>query len=144
VESSQFNISVLTRPTSQNQYPDNVRTIASDYSMASLIEAFKGHDAVVSALGAGGLENEIRIIDAAVTAGVKHFIPSQFGSNTQSKKACELLPILANKAATLEHLKKKEAQGLKWCAIITGLAFDWVGHFWGSWLYLSRCHLIRI
>ncbi|EHL00440.1 putative Isoflavone reductase like protein IRL [Glarea lozoyensis 74030] len=57
--------------------------------MTSLIEAFKGHDAVVSALGAGGLDNEIRMIDAAVTAGVKHFIPSQFGSNTQSKKAWE-------------------------------------------------------
>jgi hypothetical protein len=94
-----------------------------------LVEAFKGQDVVVSVLGAGGLGDESKIIDAAVTAGVKRFIPSQFGSNTQNKKACGLLPILSGKAAVIEHLKKQEVHGLSWTGITTGLAFDWVGYF---------------
>ena len=81
---------------------------------------------MVSVLGAGGIGEETKIIDAAVKAGVKLFLPSQFGNNTQNQKACELLPILAGKAAVLEHLRKQEAKGLSWTAVTTGLAFDWV------------------
>lgn len=98
----------------------------SDYSDTSLVEAFKGQDAVVSALGAGGFAEEIKIIDAAVKAGVKRFLPSEYSCNAQNAKTNALIPIVRLKVQTNEYLKAQESKGLSWTAIITGPAFDWV------------------
>jgi hypothetical protein len=91
-----------------------------------LIEAFKGQDAVVSALGAAGMHEQTKIIDAAVKAGVKRFLPSEYGSNTQNAKATALVPFFALKVTIIEHLKKQESKGLSWTAIESGPAFDMV------------------
>jgi hypothetical protein len=142
VKSSKFNVAVLTRLSSTNQYPADIRTIISDYSHASLVNAFKGQDAVISVLGAGGLGDESKVVDAAVAAGVKRFIPSQFGSNTQNQKACELLPILGGKTSVIEHLKKQEVHGMSWTGITAGLAFDWVGYFFITMILTSAIRTI--
>ena len=68
VDSGKFNVSVLTRPESTNTCSPGIKVTKSDYSEASLVDAFKGQGAVVSALGAAGLGEEIKIIDACVTA----------------------------------------------------------------------------
>ncbi|KAI9742855.1 MAG: hypothetical protein M1818_003584 [Claussenomyces sp. TS43310] len=128
VDSGKFNVSVLSRPESTNTYPSGVKVFKSDYSEASLVEAFKGQDAVVSALGAGGLADEIKIIDAAVEAGVKRFLPSEFSCNTFNAKTTALVPFFALKVTVIEHLKKQESKGLTWTAIPAGLAFDWGLH----------------
>jgi hypothetical protein len=91
-----------------------------------LVEAFKGQDAVVSALGAAGMHEQIKIIDAAVKAGVKRFLPSEYGSNTQNAKATALVSFFALKVTIIEHLKKQEPKGLSWTAIESGPAFDMV------------------
>jgi hypothetical protein len=43
-----------------------------------------GIDAVVSLVGAAALTQQKGAIDAAVEAGVKRFIPSEFGCDTQA------------------------------------------------------------
>jgi hypothetical protein len=91
------------------------------------VEAFKGQDAVVSALGAAGMGEQIKTIDAAVKAGVKRFLPSEYGSNTQNEKATALVPLFGFKVTVIEHLKKQEPKGLNWTAIEAGPAFDFVG-----------------
>lgn len=55
-------MSVLSRPGSTSTYAAVINVVKSDYTEMSLIESFKGQDAVVSALGAGGLGDEIKII----------------------------------------------------------------------------------
>lgn len=90
------------------------------------MEAFRGQDAVVSALGAGGMHEQIKIIDAAVKAGVKRFLPSEYGSNTQNAKAAALVSFFELKVTIIEHLKKQESKGLSWTAIESGPAFDMV------------------
>lgn len=98
----------------------------SDYSEDSLVDVFKGQDAVVTALGAAGLAEETKMIDASVKAGVKRFIPSEFGSNSQNAKATALVPFFGLKVQINEHLKAQESKGLTWTAIEAGPAFDWV------------------
>ena len=69
----------------------------------------------------------INIVDAAVTAGVKRFIPSEFGSNTLNKKVVELFgATMEAKVKVLNHLKEQESTGLTWTGIATGPFFDWV------------------
>ena len=91
-----------------------------------MIEAFEGQDAVVCALGAGGLADTPKIIDAAIAAGVKRFIPSEFGSNTLNPKSAKLVPVFGLKLEFIERLKKAESKGMTWTAIPAGAAFDLV------------------
>ncbi|KFY35868.1 hypothetical protein V494_05520 [Pseudogymnoascus sp. VKM F-4513 (FW-928)] len=125
VASNKFTVTVLTRPESTATYPAGIKTIQSDYSEQSLVDAFQGQDAVVSALGAAGLAEEIKIIDAAVKAGVKRFIPSEYGSNSKNEKATALIPFFGLKAQINAHLKEQEAKGLTWTGIAAGPMFDW-------------------
>jgi len=65
------------------------------------------------------------IIDAAVKAGVKRFVPSEFGSDTENEKALEILPqYFAGKRGAVEYLKTKEKDGLTWSAFVTGPFFE--------------------
>ena len=126
VDSNKFNVSALSRQESTSTYERGIKVIKSDYSESSLIDAFKGQDAVVSALSRAGLGEETKIIDASVKAGVKRFIPSEFGSNTENANAISLIPVLDVKIQTNHHLKAQESKGLTWTAIATGPFFDWV------------------
>ncbi len=117
---------MLGRPESTNTYEAGIKVFKSDYNDASLVKAFKGQDAVVSALGASGLPEEIKLIDAAVKAGVKRFIPSEYSCNSQNAKTTSLIPTFGLKVKINQHLKTQEAKGLSWTGIIAGPAFDLV------------------
>ncbi|KAL3417423.1 Pinoresinol reductase 1-like protein 3 [Phlyctema vagabunda] len=127
LSSGSFKVSVLSRLESKAVFPAEVKVHQVDYSYSSLVEAFQGQDAVVTALAHDAWPQQIPMIDAAVAAGVKRFIPSEYGSNTLNAKSIALVaPELDIKVATLEYLKKQESTGLTWTGIATGAFFDWV------------------
>lgn len=123
--SSSFNVSVLSRASSNATFPSNVTVHRSDYSPESLEKIFKGQDAVVSTVGGTAIPDQKKMIDAAVAAGVKRFIPSEFGANTADKNFCELFPALSVKADLVSYLREKEASGMTWTSVISGPFFDW-------------------
>lgn len=90
-----------------------------------MLQAFKGQDAVVSTIATASTVQQKAIIDAAIKAGVKRFIPSEFGSDTRNEKAVAILPqIFKGKLETVEYLKCKEKEGLTWTAFVTGPFFE--------------------
>ena len=65
------------------------------------------------------------MIDAAVKAGVKRFVPSEFGCDTRNEKAMTLLPRhFKGKLETVQYLKEKEKDDLTWTSFVTGPFFD--------------------
>ena len=90
----------------------------------SLVAALKGSDVVLALLGAPGLQIEPQIVDAAAAAGVKWFVPSEFGHDTTDERVTGLLPVFKSKTAVIDRLRSKEKDGLAWTALITGLFFD--------------------
>lgn len=72
------------------------------------------------------LDNEQEIIvDAAINAGVKRFIASEFGSNMMVKKSADLV-IFNRRVAARKYLEKKAAEGkITWTAIACGAFFGW-------------------
>ena len=64
------------------------------------------------------------MIDAAAEAGVKRFIPADFGSNGENEAALELQPRLKAKNADVDRLRTKESTGMTWTSIVTGLFLD--------------------
>jgi hypothetical protein len=123
---SKFVVSVLTRTTSNSIFPENVKVFRTDYSEASLLEAIKGQDAVVSAIATFSTQQQKIIVDAAVKAGVKRFIPSEYGVDTSLPQISKILPPAQPKVDTIEYLKTKEKDGMGWTGICVGAWFDWV------------------
>jgi NmrA-like family len=87
--------------------------------------ALKGQDAVVSTLGYLAESEQTRLIDAAVAAGVKRFIPSEFGIDTTNPKG-KALPVFHGKVAAQQYLKEKAASGaISYTFVANGLYLDW-------------------
>ena len=90
-----------------------------------MVKAFEGQDAVINIAGPGIKDRQFAVIDAAVKAGVKRFIPPDFGSDTQNKKINALIPQRVDwKVNAVDYLKSKEKDGLTWSSFITGYFID--------------------
>ncbi|KAK5690316.1 hypothetical protein LTR17_025979 [Elasticomyces elasticus] len=78
--SDNFNVSVLSRASSGYLPPAGIQLYKTDYSHESLVTAFKGKDAVVSAIEMIATMEQTKLIGAAIEAGVRKFIPANFGT----------------------------------------------------------------
>jgi hypothetical protein len=121
-----FNITTLSRNPPSFEGDNEIRVRHSDYTLPSLIEVFKGQDAVLSLISTVDVSQQETIIDAAVAAGVKRFLPSEFGSDTSVENLTEVSPVLAPKQEVVRYLRTKEAAGLSWTALCAGSWIDWV------------------
>ncbi|KAI5852794.1 hypothetical protein DFP73DRAFT_506296 [Morchella snyderi] len=124
-ENPNFNVTVLSRKDSKST-PSGVKVVTADYSShEDLVSAFKGQDTVVSTVGAPGLAGQIKLIDAAIEAGVKHFIPSEFGGNISNEKT-QTLAVFGQKIKTHNYLQEKASKGeINYTSINGGPFFDW-------------------
>ncbi|KAL8711195.1 MAG: hypothetical protein Q9220_004340 [cf. Caloplaca sp. 1 TL-2023] len=122
-----FTVTALTRKSSSSSFPSGVKTQSIDdsYPKDQLLSALKGQDAVINLLPPMSVELHNSIADAAAEAGVKRYIPSEFGSDTSSPEVVAMIPMFAGKNAMTEYLKTKESSGMSWTAIVNGAFFDW-------------------
>ncbi|KAI1624941.1 oxidoreductase CipA-like protein [Exophiala viscosa] len=128
ISTPSLEVTVLSREGSSSRpvRPEEVNVITADYgSVDSLSAAFQGADVVVVTVGASGLASQARMIEAAIRARVRRFIPSEFGADTLHEKA-RGLPVYRAKVETLNLLKAKAAEGLiEWTAVFGGPFLDW-------------------
>ena len=123
-----FTVTALTRIDSTSSVLPGAKVRKTDYSSPETIaEAFKGQDAVVSTIATAGIGQQQAVVDAAIKAGVKRFIPSEFGMDTTTITG-GAAKILGGKIALQGVLDKaaKENEGFSWTGISTGMFFDWV------------------
>lgn len=97
-----------------------------DYDSASdLVFALKGQDALVDATSVPDPSLAIRLMDAAVSAGVSRIVPSEFSSDPMNSKG-RGLPPFQGKAKALEYLQKlADADKITWTAISNHAFLDW-------------------
>jgi len=121
-----FEVTVLTRESSSNKFPSEVKIAKVDYTnLESLTAALEGQDALVSAVASLAVPSQMLLIDAAVQAGVKRIIPSEFGCNLHNTKA-RALPVYANKVHIEEYLDELALKGLtSYTLIFNGPFLDW-------------------
>jgi len=125
---SSLKVSVLTRPGSKSKFPENVKVITTDYSPSSLGLALANQDAVISLLGLSAIgDQQYALIEAAIKAGVKRFLPSEFGLDTASARLLSVVPPFRVRAELIDNLKAKQAAGsrIEWTAVVTGMFLDW-------------------
>ncbi|USP78851.1 hypothetical protein yc1106_06125 [Curvularia clavata] len=131
-----FTVTIVGRASSSAKFPTGVpvKTVSDDFTVEELTTIFRGQDAVVVALStlpvtAGGKDGlAFRLIDAALAAGVKRFIPSEFGANNLDPRARALVPTYDIKGNMLEYLQQTCASSngkMTWSSICCGSWLDW-------------------
>lgn len=132
VHSGSFNITVLKRASSNSNpaTPDKVRVVDIDDGMTfdSLKSALQGQDACIASFPLKDTEQHLRLVDAAAAAGVKRFIPADYGScDSSSKQAQELVPLFLNKVRVRDRCQEyaKKDPGFTWTSLVAGHFFDW-------------------
>lgn len=90
--------------------PAGVHRITVDYNdKQSLVNALKGQHAVVSTVAMEAILGQKLIIDAAIQAGVRRFIPSDFGSLSTDPAASDL-PHHVSMVEIQNYVKSKSDQ----------------------------------
>lgn len=122
-----FVITIITRKSSTSTFPSKFKThvVPDDYATPELLQALTGQDAVVSLVSPWACQIQKHIIEVAVKAGVKRFIPAEFGYDSGNANAIAILPALQIRVDIVEYLRTQERNGLTWTALITGPFFDW-------------------
>ncbi|CZR70290.1 related to 2`-hydroxyisoflavone reductase [Phialocephala subalpina] len=95
-------------------------------STQSLIAALQETEVVISCLATLAIGSQNPLIDASVAAGVRRFIPAEFGMDSRNPM-CVVLPVCAPKVDTQKHLQEKanSNNGFTYTGIANGLFLDW-------------------
>ena len=127
--STSFIVTVLSRSSSKSTYPTSVRVtnISDDPTREELAQTLQGQDALVVTFAGSNSELQIRLANAAAQAGVKRFIPADFGScDSSSPRALELVPLYGAKQRVREHLQQlASSSDLTWTSLVSGHFFDY-------------------
>jgi uncharacterized protein YbjT (DUF2867 family) len=131
-------VKVLARKGSTNSPgAEKLKTLGAkivevDYQdVLSMQQALKGVDVVVSVLGGAGIAAQVPLAEAAVKAGVKLFVPSEFGNPSvhpdNTDRDVNTMGPIAPKVKMHQTLKKLE---LPYVLIFNGIFADAVKVFW--------------
>lgn len=117
-----FKPTVLTRSASTiTGVPDGVPVREVDYaSEESLRKALQGHDAVVCTVAGTAVASQKPLVDAAIAAGVKHFIPADYAMSLKSPEV-RVLPPYTDVKGIEDYLRAKSAK-IEWTIGLLSLA----------------------
>ncbi|KAG8777456.1 hypothetical protein FRC15_011330 [Serendipita sp. 397] len=128
-QGNHFEVTALVRSTSDYTVPPNldssrIRVLKEDFTdHSALVAALSGHDAVVLAIpfGLDLLSASQAVINAAIEAGIKRVIPSEF----ESDESPLTQPLYGNKQAVRGLVKEAANEGkITYTLIRNGIWFD--------------------
>jgi hypothetical protein len=105
--------------------PANVKIQHGDYdSDSSLVQALQGQDALISTVAMSAISHQPRMIDAAVAAGIRIFIPAEYTVNSRDATA-QMQPMMSSVVAIQDYLSTKE-DDISWFVIKCGALLEFV------------------
>ncbi|CAM1503244.1 Fc.00g080200.m01.CDS01 [Cosmosporella sp. VM-42] len=126
VEAPNLKVRVLRNKGSKSTYPSGTDVVDVDYSSVKAVTAaLAGQDVLVSTVGAGGIPGQYLLIDAAIAAGVKRFLPSDFGANMDNPNVGKLI-LFGEKVKVHQYLvEKSKTTDITYTNVYTGSFMDW-------------------
>jgi len=103
--------------------------VTVDYQdRSALVSALKGQDAVLYLVGQASVEDQKGFIDASIEAGVKRFVPSEFGSDVDNENMAKV-NIMSDKVEIRKYLREKASKGeIEYTFFQPGPFFDCMYH----------------
>ncbi|KAH8647170.1 hypothetical protein BX600DRAFT_484505 [Xylariales sp. PMI_506] len=123
-----FTLTLLQRASSKGTTPAHLKTIkiADSYPTEELIEAFKGQDVIINCMTTQSVAGQFRMIDAAIEAGVKRYVPSEYGLNNARTDAQDLSSVFGEKGSVQAYLRAKAAdEAIEWMSVTCGMWLKW-------------------
>ncbi|PON23079.1 hypothetical protein TGAM01_v208084 [Trichoderma gamsii] len=123
-----FEVTAITRLESQATFADGVDVKRVDITSKEAVqEVLQGHDALVSAISPAALDDQKTIVDAAVAAKVRRFLPSEFGVDNRRTSEKDMGWMVVNKVKLNEYLDEVAAKNkwFSWTGLACGFFFDW-------------------
>lgn len=99
----------------------------SDFTPTSLSAIFRkvAPELVISTFAGGSYEAQRAVIDSAIGAGVRCFIPAEFGQDALNEGIQQRLPPSKERATVIGYLEELSREGrIEWTAIATGCLLD--------------------
>jgi nucleoside-diphosphate-sugar epimerase len=130
-----FSVTVVVRKSSKANFPSSVtvKLVSDGFTTEELIPVLQGQDAVITTVQGTNSALQIRIANAAVKAGVKRFIPADFGSfDSNSPWALGIMPLYLEKENVRSHLKQlsetssNTGGSFSWTSLVSGHFFDYL------------------
>lgn len=97
----------------------------------ALVTAMRGAETVICSVsgraktGVNSFAMQRPLIDAAVAAGVRRYIPSEWATD-HAHPAARALPVYESRRAVLRYLKEKAAAGeIEYTVFHSGVLFEW-------------------
>ncbi|KAF7551316.1 hypothetical protein G7Z17_g5111 [Cylindrodendrum hubeiense] len=121
-----FAVTVFTRSRESIQgVPTGAEVVEVDYSsIDSLTNALRGHDAAISTVAGHATGDQKSVIDACIQAGVKRYVPCDWGAISTDPKARDLA-VYAAHVEIQDYLKQQAESGkLEYTIFATGVFFD--------------------
>lgn len=121
------NITILQRASStQTVFPTSARVviIPDGYPHDSLVAAFANKDAVINCVTTLAVRTQLRIISAAAEAGVRRFVPSEYGLNNNNPAARALCTVFREKGEVQDYLRTLEDR-MEWTSFAVGMWLKW-------------------
>lgn len=128
--SANLSVTALTRKggkSSKFQHYPGLTIKEIDFNDPDSIQpAVEGVTVVISCLATLAIGSQNALIDASCAAGVRRFIPAEFGMDSLNP-LCKELPVCQPKTATQRYLahKSREHPEFTWTGIANGLFLDW-------------------
>lgn len=120
-------VTVIQRASStKTVFPTSTRvvTIPDDYPHDALVAAFTNQDAVINCVTTLAVRTQLRIISAAAEAGVRRFVPSEYGLNNNNPAARALNSVFREKGEVQDYLRTLEHR-MEWMAVANGMWLKW-------------------
>ena len=122
-----FKVTVLARQSSNTEHSTSIEVIKvpDTFPHAEIVAALKGQDVLIATNGLAAHNVQYRLIDAAIEAGIKRIIPSEWGMDNADPRNQSLCPVFKLKAEVAEYLRTKESEVFSWTAIASSIWLDW-------------------
>ncbi|KAJ7887027.1 hypothetical protein B0H14DRAFT_2337976 [Mycena olivaceomarginata] len=120
-------VAILSDPAKAHKFSE-VQKGGIEVVIGSFLDfkCYQGFDIVLSLVGNGAMRLQPGMIEAAVAGGVRHFYPSEFGTDF-SQAGLWQFRYFRDKVATRDHLaaKAKEVPDFRYTLMLTGTFTDW-------------------
>lgn len=118
-----FHVTAITRPDSSSVIPPGLNIVKTSYEHASLVNALKGQDALIITMNVmAPPDSQNKLIDAAVEAGVKYVMPSEWGADVGNmEQVSKDMFVYDSLMSVRNHLEKTGAQ---WIAIACSFWYE--------------------